>query len=352
MQIRHFSTIAALALTAVGSQAQTATGPEFYGLLDVTVRYSTNQDAAGDSKGELTDGVLTGSRLGLRGKRTIGTLSAFYTAEAGFAPDTGTSGQGGRLLGRQLFAGIEGGLGTLIAGRQYTAAHDILSRFDSMGFANNSIVGYQGGNYTGLRYDNTVKYVKVVGPVSIQLGHTFGEVTGNSNGSAEGIGAVYANGPLTVGGAYQQTKAVSSGFFGAVAAANASTQTVWGGGATYQAGPAKVYLGYTDSNLDVADYKNKVFYVGTNYQATDALQLVVSIQSDKLTHLSADGNRLTTAYMADYFLDKNTDVYAELDYTKVTDAWVPLANNSALGSGNMFGKDSRTGVMVGLRVKF
>jgi len=357
MKALQLTALAGAMMFAACAQAQTTPSPapetQFFGLLDWTVRYSTKQNAAGDAKAELTDGVLTGSRVGVRGRHAAGGMTAVYWAEAGFAPDTGTSGQGGRLFGRQLYAGLEGDAGTLLAGRQYTVSHDILSRFEAMAFANNSIVGYQGGNYTGLRYDNTVKYLKNVGPVSIQLGHTFGETAGSTaTSSADALGAVYADGPLSAGLAYQQTKNVSSAFFGAVTAANASTQKVIGGGMTYQLGAAKLYLGYTGSKLDVADYKNNVLYVGTNVQATESLQVIATVQADKLNHAGVDGNRLTSALMADYFLDKTTDVYVEVDYTKVKDGWVTLANNTALGSGNLFGNASRTGIMAGMRIKF
>lgn len=356
MNTRHLATaLAALTLCGAAAAQTAAPTPEiqFFGLLDWTVRYSTHQNATGGAKSEMTDGVLTGSRLGLRGKRALGPVSAVYVAEAGFAPDTGTSGQGGRLLGRQLYAGLEGDFGTVLGGRQYTVAHDILSRYESMAFANNSIVGYQGGNYTGLRHDNMLKYQKSFGPVQIQYGHTFGETAGNhSAGSAEALGAVYSDGPLSAGAVYQQTKNVTTAYFGAVAAASASTQKVWGGGASYNFGGAKGFLGYTNSKLDVADYQNNVVYVGTNVQVTDALQVVATLQVDKLKHPGADGDRQTAALLFDYFLDKNTDVYFEIDHTKVKDGWVALANNTALGSGNLFGNDSRTGVMAGLRIKF
>ena len=58
-------------------------------------------------------GILP-SRLGLRGKEDLGAgLSAIYTLEMGFALDTGASGQGGRLLGRQSTVGLSGDWGAV-----------------------------------------------------------------------------------------------------------------------------------------------------------------------------------------------------------------------------------------------
>lgn len=345
---------AACALATCAAAAQAQTNVTLFGLIDTSIRYSTNENAAGDKKWQMTDGVLTGSRWGLQGTEDLGGgTSALFWLESGFAPDTGTSLQGGRLFGRQGFVGLNGGFGKLLLGRQYTVAHEILSGFEAFAFANNSILGYQGGNYTGLRYDNMAKYYKTLGPVTVEAGYTFGEVAGSpSTNSSRALGAVYADGPLRVGGVYQVTNDVTSAYFGAVPAAQASKQTVWGLGGTYKTGPAMLYFGYTDNKLDVANYKNHVGYVGVNYQMTPALQLIGTLQYDKLNAPTTDGKRTTSGLMLDYYLSKRTDVYVEADYAKLKDGWVALANNTANGSANVFGNDSRFGLMAGVRHKF
>lgn len=346
--------IALTALATCSAVAQAQSSVTLYGLLDTTIRYSTNENAVGDNKVQMTDGVLTGSRWGVRGVEDLGGgMKALVVLESGFAPDTGTSLQGSRLFGRQGFVGIEDGFGKILLGRQYTIAHDALSSFEAFAFANNAIVGYQGGNYTGLRYDNTVKYSKALGDVTVNAGYTFGEVAGDTSAkSAKGISATYTSGPLYVGAVYQTTNTVTSGYFNAVSAAQASKQTVWGLGGTYQFESVKLYLGYTNSKLDVADYKNDVLYASFNYQMTPTTQLIGTLQHDKLKHPSADGTRLTSALMLDHYLSKRTDIYVEVDFTKLKDGWVGLANNSGLGSQNVFGNDKRAGVMVGVRHKF
>lgn len=349
---RRLIALAVLATCCAAAQAQTDV--TLFGLVDTTIRYSTNENAAGDHKIQETDGVLTGSRWGVRGVEDLGGgTKAVVMLESGFAPDTGTSLQGGRLFGRQSYVGLDGGYGKLLLGRQYTIAHDALSSFEAFAFANNAIVGYQGGNYTGLRYDNTIKYAKAFGGVTVNAGYTFGEVAGNgSANSVKGISALYDNGPLHAGVVYQVTNNVTSGYFNAVTAAQSSKQTVWGLGGSYQFAPAKLYVGYTNSKLDVADYKNDVFYVSTNYQVGPAMELIATVQHDKLKHPGADGTRLTSALMLDYYLSKRTDVYVEVDYTKLKEGWIGLANNTGLGSANVFGNDNRAGLMVGVRHKF
>ncbi|AOZ01473.1 hypothetical protein BKK81_18795 [Cupriavidus sp. USMAHM13] len=345
----------ALGAGSVPAAAQTAGGVTLYGLIDTAVRYSTHEDAAGNSRTQLGDGALTGSRWGVRGSEDLGGgTKAWFILESGFFPDTGGSQQGGRLFGRTAAVGLEGGYGKLALGRQYTLAHEVLSSYEAMAFANNSIVGYQGGNYTGLRYDNTIKYIKSFGGLQAAAAYTFGEVPGSlKTGSAAAGSLVYGSGPFEVGAVYQQTQNVTSAYFGAVPAALASKQTVWGLGGTWKAARAQYYLGYTNNRLDVADYRNQAAYAGARYNLNDALALIGTVQYDWLRHAGQGGKRLTTAGMLMYSFSKRTDVYLEVDYTNLQGQWIALNSAPAFAnSGNTYGNGTRLGVMAGMRHKF
>jgi predicted porin len=352
---KQLMTLLAFGAGSAGALAQTTGGVTLYGLLDTTIRYSTNEDAAGHGKVQMTDGVLTGSRWGIRGTEDLGNnLKAWFILESGFNPEVGTSQQGGRLFGRTAVVGFDGDYGKLALGRQYTLAHEVLSSYEAMAFANNSIVGYQGGNYTGLRYDNTLKYIKSFGGLQLAAAYTFGEVPGSMKASSAAAGSVvYSRGPWEVGAVYQQTQNVTSAFFGAVPAAQASKQTVWGVGGTYKASRAQYYLGYTNNRLDVADYRNNVGYIGTRYSITDALSFIGTVQYDWLRHAGQGGKRLTTAGMLDYAFSKRTDVYVEVDYTHLQGQWIALNSSpNFANSGNTYGNGTRLGVMAGVRHKF
>ncbi|MGH1552201.1 porin [Streptomyces sp. L7] len=85
--------------------AQTAGGVTLYGLIDTTIRYSTRENAAGNRNLQMTDGVLTGSRWGLRGTEDLGGgTKALFILESGFSPDTGSS-----QLGRASVRAHRGG---------------------------------------------------------------------------------------------------------------------------------------------------------------------------------------------------------------------------------------------------
>lgn len=100
----------------------------------------------------------------------------------------------------------------------------------------------------------------------------------------------------------------------------------------------------------MADYQNDVLQLSANYKLTNALQLIGTVQHDKLKRNVGDGRRLTTALMLDYFLSKNTDIYVAVDYAKLQGEWVNLGNNGSAAS--FYGQDNRTNLIAGLRHKF
>lgn len=343
--------IAGLCAALCLSTAHAQSSVTLYGLIDTTVRYASHANAAGDRSVSLSDGVLTGSRWGMRGTEDLGGgNSAFFILESGFSPDNGSSLQGGRLFGRQAFVGLKSPTwGQVTLGRQYTLAQDVLSSFDAMWFANLGTVGYQFGNYTGGRYDNTLRYRKEFAGFAAEGAYTFGNVAGSINtNSAKAASLTYNHGPLYLGAVYQVTNTVTSGYFGAVSAAQASQQQVWGFGGSYVIGPLKTYLGYTNSQLDVAGYLNRVYYLSFIYTATPALQILNTNQYDMLSHNDHRGHRFTTGLMLDYFLSKRTDTYVSVDYTKLSGEWLNL--NSFLGG--TYGNNNTLGVSLGLRHRF
>ncbi|MGS0741645.1 porin [Glaciimonas sp. GG7] len=344
--------IAAALLGSYAVVAQAQTNITVYGIVDTSVRYTTHQNAAGNSKIEETDGILSGSRLGFKGTEDLGGgLKANFVLEAGFNPDTGVSGQGGRLFGRQSTVGLSGDFGNVILGRKYTVTHEMMTSYDAFFFANQAIVGYQGGNYTGLRQDNQLQYNIKLSNFTVALGHTFGEQVGNANAGSSNAGTLgYDNGPVHLGGAYTVMNGIGTEYFG-IAKSALSKQTVWSLGGTYAFSSVKYYLGYTNSKLDVADYKNKVYYVGANVTLAAGLNLIGTLNYDKLNHAGTNGNRFMTAVMLDYFLSKRTDIYVEADLNTFSGAWSTLANTTGF-STPMYGNTSRAGVMTGIRHTF
>jgi len=196
---------AVLGMLSAGVHAQT--NVSIYGIVDTGLVFARGGAAGSETK--LESGVSTGSRLGFRGTEDLGGgLSALFTLETGFLADTGGLDQGGLIFGRQAFVGLKGGGGTLTFGRQYTPIYSTLLIADPFG---NNYGGASGQLMTdekaGTRMNNTVMYATPsMKGFDAQLAYRFGEVAGNTSASRQiGFATGYANGPLTVRLAYNQT---------------------------------------------------------------------------------------------------------------------------------------------------
>jgi predicted porin len=188
-----------------------------YGIVDAGISYRSNErtGSAGAYQGHsnvgVTSGNLSGSRWGLKGKEDLGNgLAAIFLLEDGFDISNGTSGQGGRLFGRQAFVGLsDQQYGSLTMGRQYTSLNDFVAPVAPV-----SVVGGFGahpGDIDDLdqttRVDNSIKYTS-----ANYSGFTFGALYGFGGQAGTlkrkntwSVGAGYANGPLHVGVGYERS---------------------------------------------------------------------------------------------------------------------------------------------------
>lgn len=144
------------ALAAFGVQAQTSNGSSsvtIYGVVDAYL-----QSVRGDSTlHRVQSGGLSSSRFGLRGTEDLGSgLKAFYTLEAGFNADDGTSANGGTLFGRQVFVGLGSErLGQISLGRQYSSVWYASNNYSAFGNSNagpnTGLIGGFAGGYEPVR---------------------------------------------------------------------------------------------------------------------------------------------------------------------------------------------------------
>lgn len=207
------SLIALAVLGAFAGAASAQSSVTLYGIVDVNVQ-RTDPKAGTASDTSATTGVngghLAGNRWGVRGSEDLGGgMRAIFQLESGFDIDRGTLGQGGRLFGRQAYAGLAGNFGTLVAGR-LAAFSSGTGAFDKFGSLDPFRTGYGIGGFqstmsgaNALRLDNTIAYLTpAIGGFSAGIGHTF-RVDGAENAggsSANNNGQImYANfsaGPL------------------------------------------------------------------------------------------------------------------------------------------------------------
>jgi GBP family porin len=141
------SLIALAVLGAMSGAASAQSSVTLYGIVDIGLQWVKTGVQTGTVGGlpvfsqengfQINSGYQSGSRLGFRGSEALGGgWNAVFTLEAGYNADTGTSGQGGRLFGRQAWAGLQNaGFGTFALGRiatpsSGTGAFDLFGNVD------------------------------------------------------------------------------------------------------------------------------------------------------------------------------------------------------------------------------
>jgi len=333
-----------------------------YGLMDMGLEYANHQSAGGHVT-RLTSGNLSGSRWGLRGTEDLGGgQKAVFVIESGFDPDTGNSGQGGRLFGRMAYVGLQGPWGAFTAGRQQSMIFDLGGRFDAMALAPRYSIINQDTAFVA-RYDNSLKYAGSFGAVNLGAIYSTGtesktadgsEVPGHSRlGRAYGFRVDTKIGPAGLGTAYDE---VNSGTLtvnpGATARRAIAAMTYQFGAVTAYAGYrwARISHGATLSGAPAGSPGSNLWWTGARWQATPALTLAVAAYYQDFKKTSRDPWLFVA--MGDYALSKRTDVYLSVGYTKNKDD-----SNLGLGAGGGgFGSttpgSNQAGITVGLRHKF
>src|SRR5689334_25129546 len=182
-----------LALAAMGAFAGVAhaqSSVTLYGIIDEGFNYTSNvQTAAGAGRSgqhlyNLSSGVLQGSRWGLRGTEDLGGgLKAVFVLESGFDVNSGKSGQGGALFGRQAYVGLSSQFGTVTLGRQYDSVVDYVGPLEAGDQWGGYIAAHPGDidNFNNAyRTNNTVKYTSAdYGGLKFGGTYSFGGVAGN-----------------------------------------------------------------------------------------------------------------------------------------------------------------------------
>jgi predicted porin len=368
--------IASLATTGALAQSSVTV----YGVIDLSVNYTTNQDAKGNSVLSLGDsnapagagdggqGAMSGSRLGFKGEEDLGGgTKAIFKMEAGFTANNGESDQQGQLFGRQEYVGLANNdWGQLTFGRQYGIMTDVAFDFDPLGVGNYVANEWEVFLF-GVRFDNTAWYKKNFGPVQLNVQYSFGGQAGsNTIGNTTGFSLKYNQGPLGLAGAYQQSTD-----------ANSNKLTVGSGDITYNFGPATLYGDYYNVKTDAGFAKgsslsgqplantsifinnsanatsrtDSVWTLGLAYNFTPTTTLTVAYMDDQISQdVVGDGSMKSAYALLEYHLSKRTEVYATVDESKASGQAQSATGGSINGVGA--GQSNSDAFAVGMRVTF
>jgi len=345
------------AISGVAS-AQSNTSVTLYGIVDAGIEFANHSGtapAATGSKAMVSSGNMSGSRWGLRGAEDLGGgLKAIFTLESGFDIDTGTSGQGSRLFGRQAFVGLQGNFGAVTLGRQQNSLYDLFGAYDPMGVGPKYSLNSVDSAFNG-RADNAIKYTGKFGGLTGTAFYSTGrdstvpgstEVPGNYRiGRNFGAGLAYTAGAFSVGTAYDQYQGNAANV-----ADRAAKRLAVGG--SYDLGVAKLFAGYRWMRDDgiaspaTASSRNNVYWLGGLYRVTPALSLTGAAYYQDAHNSGNDPWMFVLS--ADYSFSKRTDVYLNVAYTKNKDSSALSMSSSAPVTPGA----NQTGAVVGIRHRF
>lgn len=372
MKLKQLVIASAMAVSAT-SYAQTAS---IYGLIDVGVESVQNVAVAAPGTGTAsltrvpTNTNTAPSRLGVRGTVDIGEgLAMVYTAEAGIDPGNGNLGQGGRILGRQVFAGLKGSAGTLSIGRQYTMTFWSGLDADIHGggiYGTGSLDSY----LPNARADNSVVWMGKFGSWSLGANYSFGRDTATAGNPA----ATNCAGESTDSSACRQYSALAkydtptwgvalstdsmkggtaATFGGLVNSGLSDTRNVLNG--WVKLGTTKIGGGLISRNNDATAQapqgaKSNLWHIGASMPVTPKLSLSAQYLTLGYDKDSAYNAQLL-AVRGTYSLFKGADAYVQVGSIQNSDKAALSVSGGAPGSNPLPG-NSQQAINVGFRFAF
>jgi predicted porin len=367
--------VLAAATCALASGAANAQSVTLYGLIDTGIEYVSHANANGNGLTRIPSvtGTLP-SRWGLRGAEDLGNgMKAVFTLESGFNTDTGTSGQGGRLFGRQAWVGLASDYGTVTLGRQYSMVFLSLADADILGPSQYAI-GSLDAYIPNARTDNTIAYKGTFSGLTVGATYSFGrdaaggvpasgtcagEVAGNASACRAMSAMVkYDAATFGVAGAYEEqrggTGATASFFNGsapiALTDAGDKDRRIVANGYV-KLGNAKLGVGWIGRHVQAVagDVRSNLYFVNGSYPLTGALTLDAGL----IRLINADQSRSATMAVLRgvYALSKRTALYAQTGY--LWNSANAQYSVSGGGGGTTPAKGvNQLGAMVGMRTAF
>lgn len=324
--------------------AQAQSSVTLYGILDVNYMWQEAPANVGttaapriqqESFSAINSGHQSGNRWGLRGSEDLGGgMSAIFALESGFALETGTSAQGGRLFGRQAWAGVSTGMGAVVAGRLATFSSGTGS-FDMWGRVDPFLTGFGlaslGSTFissNALRVDNAIayqspKWAGFQGGIGYTTRVDGQEVPPNDANTSAFISALsWEAGPFWVAATYDQANGTSG----------RPDQKHLQVGGTFDLGPIRLHAAYADqSNIGAVpnafggngafvvlpaafDYDNSAWMLGVTWKI-GAFALMGSYQASNADGRTVGGVNVEPDYNvygvgATYNLSRRTNLYA------------------------------------------
>jgi predicted porin len=357
---------------AVPMLAQAQTNVTLYGRIDQSIGYEQNASGPNGTKASallLNSGVQSSNRWGVRGSEDLGGgLKAVFNLEGGFDADIGrglgsTPGTGSNAnttgaldFRRRSVAGLEGGFGTVLMGRDYDPLFRVLLGSDNLGLGHYNNVHTNFGTSYGVRIDNGVHYVSPsFGGFVLRGAYGFSEQFNapKANGRAISVAGEFSTGPLYVGLGFRQNSVLNGVDGSNSIAAGATGSNRYGAvGARYNFGAFAINGGLGKRDPAGAGNNTTTGWLGGDVQAGPGRLHVqfLTMKTDLATGVDPKANGLGVTY--NYPLSKRTNAYvtAGLLQNNATGNFSMLTSSTAVAAGSPNG-DPR-GISFGIGHNF
>ncbi|MFL6665130.1 MAG: porin [Rhizobacter sp.] len=317
-------------LAAQGAMAQNT--PSIYGLIDVAA--GRFQALGGPGQWQEQGSGLSLSFIGIRGGEDLGGgLRARFGLEAYLGADTGTVGRfaGDAFWSRSAYVGLQGAFGTTLLGRLPTPLWTSTQLFNPFGESlafSPSMRQYFGGTVLGdSHWNNSVGYssAEPEGGHGLRYSVQFNAGEGTAGtGKNVGVNVIYTSGPLSATGVWQQVRnsvlPLPPGF---------DHQNIYQLGASYEFPVVRLYGQAGHASTRATTPATTSLY---QFGAAVPVGLGFVIGSYGQAHSESAGTeqtRRTFSLGYDYFLSKNTDVYAVVMNERMTN----LSNANTVAAG-------------------
>jgi predicted porin len=338
--------LAAAAATTLGlslaAPAHAQSSVNVYGLMDMSVGQFQNSGATKLWRAQ--SGNMSTSYVGFKGTEDMGgTLKAVFAFEHFLRLDEGAAGRfnGDAFWARSAFVGLQGDFGTSKLGRNTTPLFVSTLIFnavgDSFGFSPSIRQLFTPATGSGMlsffgdtAWNNSLAYNSPnFSGLSVNLLGNLGEGAATATGRNMGANVLYFGGPFAATVAAQQVK---NGAFGTPA--GFKSQDTIQLGASYDLKFVKLFGQATRAKTKATTETQTTIYGAGASVPLGAGKIIAQYGAAKAEVGAAETSSKTFTAGYDYFLSKNTDVYAIVMNDKV----------GSLKAGNT--------VAAGMRLKF
>ncbi|WP_087650002.1 porin [Caballeronia choica] len=328
-----------MALCAASAPAQVQDGSQvqLYGLVGTYVDSLKRSDMS-QSQVQMGSGGLTTSFWGLRGKEDLGGgVSAIFTLESFFQPNTGAQGRNTTdpFWSRNAYVGFQSDYGRLTFGRQtnptYVAEQNVNPFGSSVVFSplvvQTFVVNYGGSIIGDTVWNNTAQYTS---PSYKGFGATviygLGGVAGSPGVGNLGVHLNYSGSALTVALSAQRVRFTQVGPVGA--------QYAYLAGAAYDFKIVKLYgAAVITSNVSMP-IGTHTYEAGLSVPFSPADFLLAEYARTRRSGPVDNSLRHTASIAYDHFLSKRTDIYAVYSLDQLSGH--PIGNTYGVGVRHTF----------------